>query len=166
MKPAFGQDISIMRFFGSGEQTYANRSVINFYLCQPFTVFFSYAKKTAFVFSFWPANILRVFQVRDFAQIRQFVIGAISVNMVNLIYRPFIVRVKPYQSVGKIKHIIKSNTYVAMLHSAPDNTAQTAPTPHFSPRKKAGFAVIIQKFMQSFGRHSVNINSAMCGGQV
>jgi hypothetical protein len=166
MKPAFDQYISLMRFFGSRKQTYANRLVVDFYLGQPFTVLFSYAKKTASVFDFWPSDILRVFQIRNFTQIRQSVVGAVSINMVNLIYWPSIVRVKPYQSMSKIKHIIKSDTYVSMLHLAPDNATYAAPAPNFSPRKKASFSAIIQKFMQSFWGHKVNINSAVCGGQV
>jgi hypothetical protein len=76
------------------------------------------------------------------------------------------VRIKPYQSMSKIKHIIKSDTYVSMLHLAPDNATYAAPAPNFSPRKKASFSAIIQKFMQSFWGHKVNINSAVCGGQV
>ena len=166
MKPAFGQDISLMRFFGGSKQTYADRFVIDFYLGQPFTVFFSNAKKAAAIFRFWPSNILRVFQIRNFAQVSQFIISAFAVNVIYLIYRPFIVNIKPYQTMCVKQFIIKSNTNVSAFHLAPDNTTQTASTPHFSPRKKAGFGVILQKFMQSFGRHSVNINSAMCGGQV
>jgi len=165
MKPAFGQDISLMRFFGSRKQTYANRLVINFYLGQPFTVFFSYAKKTASVFAFWPTNILRVLQVRNFTKIRQSVIGSVSINMIELIYRPFTVNVKPHKSMSKVKHIVQPNTYITVLHSTSDNASQPAPAPNFCPCKKASFNVVIQKFVQSFWGHSVNINSAMRGGQ-
>ena len=166
MKPAFGQDISLMRFFGSRKQTYANRLVINFYLGQPFTVFFSYAKKTASVFAFWPSNILRVFQVRNFTKIRQFVISAVSINMIELIYRPSTVNVKPHKSMSVKQFVIKSNSNIPTFHAASGNTANTAPAPYHSPCKKAGFRGIFQKAMQSFWGHSVNINSAMCGGQV
>ena len=166
MKPAFGQDISLMRFFGSRKQTYANRLVINFYLGQPFTVFFSYAKKTASVFAFWPTNILRVLQVRNFTKIRQFVIGSVSINMIELIYRPFTMNVKPHKSMSVKQFVIKSNSNIPAFHPASGKTANTAPAPNFCPSKKAGFSAVFQKFMQSFWGHSVNINSAMCGGQV
>jgi len=166
MKPSFGQDISLMRFFGSSKQTYANKFVVDSYFGQPFAVFFSYAKKTASILNFCPPNILRIFQVRNFAQIGQFIIGAVAVNVIYLIRRPSIINVEPHQTMGKIKNIIKPNTNVTMFHLTPDNVTQTALASHFSPCKKAGFRVVIQKFVQSFWRHGVNINSAVCGGQV
>ena len=163
MKFTFSQDIRLMRFLWRFKQTYAYRSVIHFYFCQPFAVFFSHAKKTAFTA---PAtSILRIFLVRNLAQIRKLIVGAVSIDMVNLICRPLTINVKPSQTVRQIQYVIQSDTYISVFHFAPRHVAQSATTSNFSPRKQTSVWVIAQKFFKSFGRHAVNINPVVCGGQ-
>ena len=163
MKFTFSQDIRLMRFLWRFKQTYAYRSVIHFYFCQPFAVFFSHAKKTAFTA---PAtSILRIFLVRNLAQIRKLIVGAVSIDMVNLICRPLTVNVKPSQTVRQIQYVIQSDTYISVFHFAPRHVAQSATAPRFSPRKQPRIGAIVEKFVQSFWRHAVNINPVWCGGQ-
>jgi len=163
MKFAFSQNICLMRFFRSAKQTYADRFVINFYFSQPLAVFFADSAKTAFVLAFM--FVLRILGVRNFTKVDKRIVSAVSVNMVNLIDWPFTINVKPRQTMCVMQNIVEPNTDVAMLHTAANNIAYSASSPRFSPRKYAGARIIVEQFMQSFWRHVVNINSALCGGQ-
>ena len=163
MKSTFSQDIRLMRFLWRFKQTYAYRFVIHFYFRQPFAVFFSHTKKTAFTA---PAtSILRIFLVRNLAQICKLIVGAVSINMVNLICRPLTINVKPSQTVRQIQYVIQSDTYISVFHFASRHVAQSTTPSRSSPRKQAGVGSVVEKLFESFWRHAVNINLVLCGGQ-
>jgi hypothetical protein len=165
MKLTFSQDIRLMRLLRSIKQTYADRFVIDFYFGQPFAVLFSYPKKTAFVVWSWIPRVLGVFHVSDFTQICQFVIGTVSIYMVNLICRPITMYIKPHQTMRKIKGVIKTYTNITVLHAASNGIAQAAASTRFSPSKNARVRAIVHEFFEAFWGHVVNINPVMCGGQ-
>jgi hypothetical protein len=164
MQFAFGSNIGLMRFFWRIEQTYAYRFVIDLYFRQPFAVFFPYAQKSAF--SATASPVLRVFHVRDFAQIMQRIMSAVSIQMVYLIQRPFTVNMQPDQPMREIQRIIKTDTNVSSLHLAPHYSAATTPASCNRPSEQTRCWVVIKEFAQSVRGHANNINFVLCGSQV
>ena len=166
MKFTLSQNISLMRFFGSVKQPYANRFVINFYFRQPFAVFFSDTQKTAFIAWSWFARILRVLHIGNFAQIDPTVVRSVAVYVIYLFCGPISCLVEPRQSVRKIQNIVQTYNNVSVLGDAPGLVSNASPSARFSPSKDAFVRAIMHKFFKAFWRHDVNINAVLCGGQV
>lgn len=165
MQLPLSHNIRFMRFFGSAKQTYAYRFVGNFYLRQPFAVFFANAKKTAFIAWLWFSVILSVFYAGNFPKIIKSIVRSNTINMVNLFCRPISFLVQPRQSVRQMKSVVQSDNHIPVFGYAPCFSPDAAFSPGLRPRKKPGVSVVIEQFMQSFWGHAVNINSAVCGGQ-
>jgi hypothetical protein len=163
MQFAFGGDIGLMRFFWCIKQTYANRSVIDFYFRQPFAVFFANATKAAFVW--FSSLILRVLGVCNLAQITPSIVGAVSVYVVYLVRRPFSGLVEPCQTVCEIQRVIQPNDHVAIFGYAAHFLADAATPARKRPCKKPAVRVIARYFFEAIRRHVVNINPVLCGGQ-
>ncbi len=165
MQLPLSHNICFMSRFRRIEQTYADRFVVYLYFSQPFAVFFTNAEKATFVAWFWLTVILRVFCVRNFSEVIKSIVGSISVDMVDLLCRPYSFLIKPRQSVGQIKSVVQSDNHISVFGYAPCFSPGTAFSPGLSPREKPGVSVVIEQFVQSFWGHAVNINSALCGGQ-
>lgn len=165
MQSTFSRNIFLMRLFRCIEQPYADRFVIDFYFSQPFAVFFSYAKKTAFVAWSWFTRVLSVFYVGNRTQIIDSIIRSVSINMVYLLCGPLTISIEPRQSMRQIQRVVQSKDNVTILGGTTRFCAYTTPTARFSPRKQAGVGGVVKKFFKPFWCHAVNINSAMCGGQ-
>jgi len=136
-------------FFGRIKQTKAYRLVIDFYARLPFAVFATNARKPACVARRFPP-IVRIGDVGSFTQIVQSVVRAVIVNMVNLVCRPYAMRVKPRKTMRAMQNIIYPNTDIPVLHQAPRYVAFTAFPPRYSPLKNTCVRVITDKFLQSF----------------
>lgn len=165
--------IRCIRFFRSGVQTKTRRFVVNLYFGQPFIIFFTNARKTAFIAGV--SSIVRVLHVCRLAQILKSIILAVAVNVVNLIFRPFILNVKPSQSMREIERGVETNDAVSVSCNAPGYIAFAASPPAFCPSKHACFWSVANQLLQSSCRkiHSLasrirdfnNINAVVYGGQ-
>ncbi len=174
VQPLFSFLIRRASFFRRVEQSYAYCLVIDLYACLPLAVFASNTRKSACVARRF-FSVMRISNVGGFAQINQSVVCAVVINMINLIRRPHAVSIKPRKPVRSVQEIVYTNADIPMLHHTPCHGTLTAFSPGYSPLKKPGIRVIINKFFQplygKFGHHMhsfapfVYINAAAHGGQ-
>lgn len=165
MQFTFGRYIRLMRFFRRIKQTYAYRFVIDFYLSQPFTVFFSDSEKTALVTWPWLPRVLGVFHVGDLAQVNPSIVGSVAVYVIHLFLRPVSGLIKPRQSVRKIQDVVQTYNNVAVFSHASGLASEAASSAGLSPSKNTRVRAVAHKFFEAFWSHAVNINPVMCGGQ-
>ena len=142
-----GFKVRIVCDFGRRKQAQSNRFVVNFDLRKPLAVFFADARKAAFVV--YTFTVLRVLSVCGFSQVTKSVVGADSVDMVNLANRPFAVDVQPSQSMRGVQRVIQPDTGVPVLHSASGFIAGATSAPRHVPGKNAGVAVILDQILQA-----------------
>ena len=154
--------IGFTGLFRRGKQTQSDRSVINFYFGKPFLVFGSDARITAFVVAAFLA-IMRVFNISGLTQIAKSIIRSISIDVVDLMRRPFIRHVQPRQPMREIQYVVQPNNIVPVFHTTARFPAGRATSAFCFPSKFAGVGIVIDKIAEAFGckfvlHGTVNIN--------
>ncbi len=146
--------IGFTGLFGSGKQAQSNRSVIDFYFRKPFMVFGPDARIPAFVIATF-LTVMRVFNVGGFAQIAKPIVRSISVDMVDLLRRPFIRHIQPRQPMREIQRVVQPNSPIPVFHSTTRFPAGRATSALYFPSKFAGVGIVIDKMAKAFGRKFV-----------
>lgn len=163
MYSLFSSKISRMGFFGRVKQPKSNRFVVYSNASHPFAVFFSNARKTTRIFS--RVLVMGVLRVRNFSQVTQSIVRAVSVDVVKLFRRPAAVGVEPCQPVRQMKPVVYANDGVAVAGHAASHISFPAFSPAHSPGKHARGRVVVEKFAETVyrkvGLHSF-INIIAC----
>ena len=154
-----GLQIRFMRFFWGSKKPQPNRLVVNFDFSQPFFIFPSYASKPASIGYAHFLGVLRVLSVGRFSKVFQTVIRSISVYMVNLLFRPFVVTVKPRQTMRVKQFIIQTDNNVTVSHFASGFIAKAAFASGHRPSKKARIWVVIDQLFKPVLANRVSIHT-------
>lgn len=120
--------------------------------CAPFAVTRVNAKNAGFVLRLWALQVLRVDMHRCLAQVIRSSIGAVAVNVVNMLCWPSAVHVNPRNPVSEEEKAIDADSRVTVPRA---NTSSALPySPSIlmfgGPRKDAGFRVVMQKLSDAF----------------
>lgn len=159
----FSSKISRMGFFRCAKQAESNRLVVDLNFGHPLAVFLSSARKTALIFS--GVLVMCVLRVRNFSQVIQSVVRAVSVDVVKLFRRPAAVSVEPCQPVRQMKPVVYANDGVAIAGHAASHISFPAFSPAYGPGKNARGRVVVEKFAETVyrkvGLHSL-VNIIAC----
>jgi hypothetical protein len=100
--------------------------------------------------------VLNVLGCRNITQIFESVVVAVSVYVVNVIFRLFTFCVKPNKAVRAIPLAIEPNDAVALIVYSPCNAADHYPTISFSaPTQNAGHQIANKQFIKTVaGKHT------------
>lgn len=109
-------DVRIVRFFGSFKTTKINNFFIKSYFCLKWIFFKPFfvcnPLKSVFVFR---RAICSILTIRSFSEIFNSIIRPISVNVINLINRPFSVYIKPCESMRCIVLSVNFNVNITSM---------------------------------------------------
>jgi len=116
------------------------------------TVFsFRYAKTPRPISSVRRNLVLNVFRRRNIAQIFQPVIVRISVNMVDIIYWPLTVRVKPNKSMRSVTRAVDPNNTIPKIVYGPCNVTNCYSSVGFyPPTQNACRRIVVKQFLKTF----------------
>ena len=151
MKPSFGLKVSVMRFFWCCKCANIYVNVIGSYLRSPFLSVLGNAKITRGISKWRRDSVLHIFKLIDYAKITYSVICFIAIYMVNLVFRPRSVNIKPCQPVCKEPISKKFNSDVVLFAVAKSSyvtgstNSETVP-----PSKNTCVWVIVQIFFENF----------------
>ena len=108
--------------------------------------------------SFMSRNlILNIFGGRHIAQIVQPIVVTLTVYVINIVFRPFSVRVKPNESVRAVPSAVYWHDPIPKIVDRPCNTAYTySAVGFYPPPQHAGFKVAIQKLFKPLARKHGN----------
>ena len=110
-----------------------------------------YAKTPRSISSMCRYLILNIFGGRNIAQIFQSVVVRISVNVVNVVFRPFTMRVKPNQSMRAIPlSIYGYNPVTEIIYSSRYAAHHYSPVSFDAPAKNAGRNIADKQFFKTF----------------
>jgi len=151
VKAAFSLKVRFMRFFRRVKTGLSQDSSVRHNLHPPFSLVRGYAQKTYFIGFSSLTNVLKVFRARNLAKICKSIINFITVNMVNVLCRPFSGNVKPRQPMREMLPIVYG--YRPIPHSllgASNAAYKVWPTTVRNPNKNAGKRVVAQNFPKVF----------------
>lgn len=146
--------IGFTSLFGRGKQAQPNRSVIDFYFRKPFMVFSPDARIPAFVIAAF-LTVMRVFNVSGFAQIAKPIVRSVSVNVINLMRRPFIRHIQPRQPMREVQHVVQPNNTIPVFHLTARFSSGRTTAAFCFPSKFAGVGIVIDKMAKAFRRKFV-----------
>lgn len=151
MKPSFGLKVSVMRFFWCCKCANIYVNVIGPYLRFPFLSVLRNTKITGGISKWRRDSVLHIFKLIDYAKITYSVICFIAIYMVNLVFRPRSVNIKPCKPVCKEPISKKFNSSVVLFAVAKSSyvtgieKSETVP-----PSKNPCVWVIAQMFFENF----------------
>ena len=104
--------------------------------------------------------ILNIFGGRHIAQIFQTIVVTPTVYVINIVFRPFSVRVKPNESVRAVPSAIYWHDPIPKIVDRPRNTAYTySAVGFYPPPQHAGFKIAIQKLFKPLSRKHGNTST-------
>lgn len=104
--------------------------------------------------------ILNIFGGRHITQIFQTIVVTLTVYVVNVVFRPFSMRVKPNESMRAVPPAIYGHDPIPKIVDRPRNTAYTySAVGFYPPPQHAGFKVAIQKLFKPLSRKHGNTST-------
>jgi len=95
--------------------------------------------------------ILNIFSGRNVPQIIQPIVVWVSVNVVNVVFRPFAMHVKPNQSVRPIELAVNTNnTVTKIIYASCNTTHQYASISFDAPAQNAACGVTSKQILKAF----------------
>lgn len=151
MPNTFSLDIRRFCGFRRFEQPKAFGYAVRAYACLKSVFSFCHAKKARLVSPVRRNLILDIFGGRNVAQIIQPVIVWVSVNMVDVILRPFAVRVKPNQPMRSVALPVNTDHAVAKIIYCPRNAADHYASVSFdAPAQDTRRKIAGKQFLKTF----------------
>lgn len=147
----FSFQVYFMRFFRGSVVTkplsfFANRNT-----CSPFVLIPNNSKKSRFISSIWPLNILRIAIGQNNTKIAQSIVIFAPVDMINQPIRPLAIRMQPRQTMGFVNFLFNAYRNVAKFVSVTCNIANMNCFGRAaSPSKRTSYLVIREHFAQLF----------------
>lgn len=118
-----------------------------------FFVFISNASMTRLVI-YQSFSIDAVLRVIAFSKVANSIIRLIAVDMVNYLFRPSSIDIKPRKAVGLVKPIVNTDNNIASIFKACSFTTAEAATPSASmlPSKYSSFLVVVNQLFEAILR--------------
>jgi hypothetical protein len=114
---------------------------------------FGYAQSARFISFVRRHLVLDIFGRRHIPQVFQSVVVRPAVYMVDVVFRPFSVRVQPNKPVRPVPAASYWHDAVPKVVDRPRDTAYSYPAVGFYlPAQKAGFKITVKKFFESVAR--------------
>ena len=157
MPDTFSLDIRRFRGLRRVKQAQTFSYAVRAYTRLKTVLSFSYAEPTRTV-AFVRGNlVLDIFSGRNVAQVFQPIIVWVSVNVVNIIFRPFTIYVKPNQSVRPIALTINADHAVSkVIYGSSDAANHYAAISFDAPAQHARSRIANKQFFKTFiGKHIV-----------
>lgn len=166
MPDAFSFDIGSLGSFRSIEQAQTFGHAVRAYARLKPIFSLGYAKTARTISAMRGDLVLDVFGRRNIAQIFKTVIVAVSVYVVDVLFRPFTFRVKPNKTVRTVTLAVEPNDAVALVVYSPCNAADHYPTISFNaPAQNAGRQIADKQFIKTVARkHTYSPMVLSCAG--
>jgi hypothetical protein len=156
MPDTFSLNIRRFRGFRRIKQAQTFSYAVRAYTRLKTVLSFGYAKPPTTVAPVRRNLILDVFSGRDVAQVFQSIIVWVSVNVVNVVFRPFTIYVKPNQSVRPITLTVNADYAVPKVIYGSGNAANHYAAISFNaPAQHARRRIANKQFFKTFMREHI-----------
>ncbi len=146
---ALGLKVRLMSLFWRVKSAFSDFASVCHQLHSPFALMAADAKKAAFVCFGWAFKVLKVSKAINFTQIAKSIVSFLTINMVNMIFRPIAGHVQPSKTMSKYFSVVNSNSPIPSLRRGTGFFAnQFGLIFVFKPKKVTRFRLVTQKFFQ------------------
>jgi hypothetical protein len=156
MQDFFGRHICRFGVFIGGERPEMRYDASGADARDKFAFSFRHPQSTSFITAMRSHLVLNVFGRCNVPQIYQSVIVRNTVNVVNIVFRPLAVRIKPYQAMRSVTPTVKSYDAVTVVVYSPCHASYYySPIGFYAPTQNPTFTVIIKQFFNTILRKHV-----------
>jgi len=145
--------IGFMGKFCRGEYAKNKQFIIDLYSRRPcfITITPKSTNKTRFTHLANSWNVLHIFKLIGFSQVRQSIVTWIAINMIYSIGRPMSMNIKPSQTMGVTTMTHKTNSYSSIGgFSSSDVTNFGSSAVQFNPSKQSSIRIVMQELFKNF----------------
>lgn len=115
----FQLQIPLMRGFWRNKSAFTDATTVRHYLHPPFTLMRAHAQEARFIGFSWAAHVLQVAKAVNLAQICKAIVLFVTVNVVNVLRRPFSGHVQPCQTMRQSFLVVNGNSPIAHICRTP-----------------------------------------------
>ena len=146
---ALGLKVRLMSLLWRVKSAFSDFASVCHQLHSPFALMATDTKKAAFVCFSCAFKVLKVSKAINFAQVVKSIVAFLTINMVNMLFRPIASHVQPSKPMSKYFSVVDSNSPIPSLRRRTGFFAnQFGLVFVFKPKKIACFRLVTQKLFQ------------------